>query len=231
MKIPGRMLTVMVGIGSLAVMSVGSIEAASKSSSSTIHGCEAKHSHVLSLRSGKHCPKGSKAVSWNAKGVKGSRGAQGPGMRVFHTTLTDCSQTGHDVPPVRVASIEGWTFDALCADHFSDGVDVGLNVTAPKGTTFRVHGNRELANANGGNVISTEEVDTPPSAPARTSTFIDTDDAEPGTVEVVLFRPLTMIASKGPSFSLELRLSNCNASTCPANLDSRMIDGSITPTQ
>jgi hypothetical protein len=72
-----RHLAVYVLVGLAAACAAGG-GLALAASSHTVHACASKSSRVLSLRHGKRCGKHQKAVSWNALGPQGQRGATGP---------------------------------------------------------------------------------------------------------------------------------------------------------
>jgi hypothetical protein len=66
------------GVAAAAVMSSGPVD-----SSGVIHGCWSNHavkgSHRFALQNARtNCPKGTTAISWNARGVKGPKGSSGP---------------------------------------------------------------------------------------------------------------------------------------------------------
>jgi hypothetical protein len=60
------------------------------SKSTTISGCENTKTGSLTvlLESQPKCPRGTKALSWNTTGPKGSTGAAGPSASYFHEDLT-----------------------------------------------------------------------------------------------------------------------------------------------
>ena len=77
-RIPRPSPAVIVAIVAVFVAASGLAVAAIPSRNGVIHACYKKKGGALRAVSGGKCPKGSRALAWNQRGLTGGRGATGP---------------------------------------------------------------------------------------------------------------------------------------------------------